>query len=163
VIEVTAMNVLTKRRKPCLDKEWLSLLIVLTPLLTVSTPVSTVVDSQPAHLQLADVQTCPSANPQPETSNPELANLQQAAYYYNRYHKLAPDDLLGLKRLTEICTALEQAGVEDPSCQEATERVIRNSQFAGGTGRSQATGHRWSMVAFRGCGLEPPLKRRSTR
>jgi len=49
----------------------------------------------------------------------QLANLQQAAYYYNRYHELAPDDLLSLKRLAEVCTALEQAGVEDEGCCQA--------------------------------------------
>ena len=73
-----------------------------------------------------------------------VRRLWRAAYNYARYHALAlrqvypersrrtqdkpPDDLLGLKRLVEVCTALEQAGVEDESCQEATERVFRNSQ-----------------------------------
>lgn len=45
-------------------------------------------------------------------------------YYYNRYHALAPDDLLGpstgsgqsLKKLAEVCTVLEGAGVEDENC-----------------------------------------------
>ena len=57
---------------------------------------------------------------------PKLANLQQAAYNYARYHALAPDDRLGLKRLAEVCATLEEAGVDDESCREATERVIRN-------------------------------------
>ena len=63
--------------------------------------------NQPADPPLANLQTS------------KLANLHQAAYNYARYHALAPDDLLGLKRLTEVCTALEQAGVDDESCREA--------------------------------------------
>ena len=74
--------------------------------------------NQPADLPLANLQTS------------KLAHLQQAAYNYARYQTLAPDDLLGLKRLAEACTALEEAGVDDESCREATERVIRNSSFA---------------------------------
>jgi len=49
--------------------------------------------------------------------------LQQAAVWYNRYYALAPDDLLGLKKLTEVCTTLEEAGVEDESCREAALRI----------------------------------------
>ena len=45
--------------------------------------------------------------------------LEEAARWYEQYHALAPDDLLGLKRLAEVCAALEQAGVEDESCGEA--------------------------------------------
>ena len=101
---------------------------------------------QPADLPLANLQTR------------KLAHLHQAAYNYARYQTLAPDDLLGpsarlrtsLKRLAEVCAALEDpstgpfgeaqdrlragAGVDDESCREATERVIRNSQFARGAG-----------------------------
>ena len=111
----------------------------------------------------------------PPPAGLQLAHLHQAAYNYARHHTLAlrqvypersrrtqdrlPDDLLGLKRLAEVCTALEYpstgpfgkaqdrlragAGVEDPSCREAVERVtgrqgdrgrekfaIRNSPFA---------------------------------
>jgi len=87
--------------------------------------------------------------------------LQEAAYYYTRYHALAPDDLLGIKKLAEVCTALEDpstgpfgeaqdrlrtgAGVEDESCRQATERVIRNSQFAICT-------RRWRPAPMRGAG-----------
>jgi len=39
--------------------------------------------------------------------------LSEAARWYEQYNALAPDDLLGLKRLSETCTALEQAGAED--------------------------------------------------
>jgi len=60
--------------------------------------------------------------------------LQQAAHYYSRYHVLARDDLLGLKKLAEVCTALEEAGVEDENCCQAGERVIHNSQFARSAG-----------------------------
>ena len=102
------------------------------------------------------------AEPAPGNSPSEIRNLQQAAYHYNRYHELAPDDLMGpsarlrtsLKRLTEVCTALEHpstelragAGVEDESCGEATERVIRTSQFAICTRRwrpAPTTGASW--------------------
>ena len=78
----------------------------------------------------------PTAQPAPGNSPLAIRNLQQAAYYYDCYHELAPDDLLGLKRLTEVCAALEDpstvserqpelhalragAGVEDESCREA--------------------------------------------
>ena len=55
----------------------------------------------------------------------EKANerLSEAARWYEQYNALAPDDLLGLKHLSETCTALEQAGVEDGSCLAAAERV----------------------------------------
>lgn len=48
----------------------------------------------------------------------EGESLSEAARWYAQYHSLAPDDLLGLKRLVEVCTTLEEAGVEDPSCRE---------------------------------------------
>jgi len=50
-------------------------------------------------------------------------NLEQAAYYYNRYHELAPDDLSGLKRLAAVCVALEDGGVEDESCRQGADRL----------------------------------------
>ena len=113
---------------------------ILVGLLTASIPVSaTVTDLHPADVQtcsLVNVPTCELANLQSETSepeppNPEIADLRQAAYYYNRYHDLAPDDLLlGLKHLTETCTALENAGVEDENCREAADRLLRNTQYA---------------------------------
>jgi len=73
-----------------------------------------------------------------------IRNLQQAATWYSRYHALAPDDLLGLKKLAEVCTALKEAGVEDKSCGEATERVIRDSPFScGSAARGAGSPHRW--------------------
>ena len=36
------------------------------------------------------------------------ASLEAAAGWYERYYELAPDDLLGLKKLTEMCAVLEQ-------------------------------------------------------
>lgn len=48
----------------------------------------------------------------------EGESLSEAARWYAQYHSLAPDDLLGLKRLVEVCTTLGEAGVEDPSCRE---------------------------------------------
>jgi len=113
---------------------------ILVGLLAASVPVSaTTTDLHPADTQtcsLVNVPTCELANLQPETSepeppNPEIADLRQAAYYYNRYHDLAPDDLLlGLKHLTETCTALENAGVEDENCREVADRLLWNAQYA---------------------------------
>ena len=60
------------------------------------------------------------------------AQLEEAAGWYGKYHEMAPDDLLGLKRLAEVCTALEEAGVEDASCREAAARV-RGDQKSRGT------------------------------
>jgi len=72
----------------------------------------------------------PKAEPAIRNSPSVIRNLQEAAHYYARYQTLAPDDLLGpsarlrtsLKRLTEVCTALEQAGVWDEGCREAALR-----------------------------------------
>jgi tetratricopeptide (TPR) repeat protein len=49
--------------------------------------------------------------------------LKDAARWYGQYHALVSDDLLGLKRLAEVCTALEQAGADDESCRQAALRV----------------------------------------
>ena len=81
----------------------------------------------------------PKAEPAIRNSPSAIRNLQEAAHYYNRYHALAPDDLLGLKRLAEVCTALEQAGVEDESCREAAERVLegQGDKETGGQGEGE--------------------------
>ncbi len=47
----------------------------------------------------------------------EGESLSEAARWYAQYHSLAPDDLLGLERLVEVCT-MGKADVEDPSCRE---------------------------------------------
>jgi len=65
-----------------------------------------------------------------------LACLQKAVAWYNRYHVLAPDDLLGLNRLAEVCATLEKAGVEDESCRQAAERVLE------GLGSEETAGRR---------------------
>jgi tetratricopeptide (TPR) repeat protein len=46
--------------------------------------------------------------------------LETAASWYGQYHDIAPDDLLGLKRLVDTCTALGEAGAEGGSCPEVT-------------------------------------------
>jgi len=51
----------------------------------------------------------------------EGESLSEAARWYAQYHSLAPDDLLGLKRLVEVCTTLGEAGVEGQSCRQAAE------------------------------------------
>jgi len=45
--------------------------------------------------------------------------LEEAARRYGQYHKMAPDDLLGLKRLGEVCAALGEVGTEGGNCQKA--------------------------------------------
>jgi hypothetical protein len=97
----------------------LSLLVVLTSLLTVSATSPAAADAQPANLP-TEIHHSPFA----------IRHLQQAAHYYNRYNALAPDDLLGLKRLTETCTVLEEAGVEDENCIAAAQRLLRITQYA---------------------------------
>jgi len=79
-----------------------------------------------------------------------LANLQEAAAWYNRYHALSPDDLLGLKKLAEVCTALEDpstglragAGVGDGSCRQAAERARREPGDKERENRIQEEGRR---------------------
>jgi hypothetical protein len=66
--------------------------------------------------QPANVPTTPYA---PRPAQFAIPELQEAAYFYKGYYALAPGDLLGLKRLAEVCAALEDAGVEDESCREA--------------------------------------------
>jgi tetratricopeptide (TPR) repeat protein len=48
--------------------------------------------------------------------------LSEAIRWYTRYSALAPDDLLGLRHLTETCTVLEETGTEMGDCQEAALR-----------------------------------------
>jgi tetratricopeptide (TPR) repeat protein len=50
-------------------------------------------------------------------------NLRAAARWYGQYHEVVPDDLLGLKRLVEVCGALDEAGLEDEDCMAAGEKV----------------------------------------
>jgi len=46
------------------------------------------------------------ANPPPANlQTSKLAYLHHAAYNYARHQTLAPDDILGLKRLAEVCNA----------------------------------------------------------
>jgi hypothetical protein len=62
----------------------------------------------------------------------DVRSLQEAATWYNQYHTFAPDDLLGLKRLIEVCTALEESGVDDESCRKAALRVSDSTFYAVG-------------------------------
>jgi hypothetical protein len=65
--------------------------------------------------------------PQPASASRYLPsairNLRYAARCYNDYQAIIPDDLLGLRRLAEVCTTVEELGLEDESCQEAALRV----------------------------------------
>lgn len=62
----------------------------------------------PAYLRLGMV-----AEASCERQIASCEELEKAAGWYERHYELAPDDLLGLKRLTEMCAAMEEAGVKD--------------------------------------------------
>ena len=71
---------------------------------------------------------------QPVPGNPlfDGHDLKKAAVWYGKYHTFAPDDLLGLKRLAEVCTVLEESGVDDESCRKWALQVSDSmSQPAG--------------------------------
>lgn len=55
--------------------------------------------------------------------------LSEATKWYVQYNALAPDDLLGLKCLTEACTALGEAGVADENCIAAAKHLLRNTRY----------------------------------
>jgi tetratricopeptide (TPR) repeat protein len=67
------------------------------------------------HLRLGMVLEAKSQVPR----SVSIEQLKEVVQWYARYYALAPDDLLGLKRLVEACTALEEAGVSDGNCWEA--------------------------------------------
>ncbi|WP_322798542.1 tetratricopeptide repeat protein [Thermoflexus sp.] len=50
-------------------------------------------------------------------SQPEA--MQQAAQWYRRYLDQVPEDLLGLRRWTEICGSLWASGVEERACEDS--------------------------------------------
>ena len=52
--------------------------------------------------------------------------LSEAARWYAQYSALAPDDLLGLRHVTETCTVLEETGAEMGDCQEAALHFSRS-------------------------------------
>jgi tetratricopeptide (TPR) repeat protein len=66
-----------------------------------------------------------------------IGDLQEAAYYYRAGYALAPGDLLGLRRLAEVCAVLEEAGAEDASCREVAERVAAGQGDRGTEGREE--------------------------
>jgi tetratricopeptide (TPR) repeat protein len=47
-----------------------------------------------------------------------------AAAWYRRYHELVDGDLLALKRLAEVCAAMENSGVLDGACRAAAESTV---------------------------------------
>jgi tetratricopeptide (TPR) repeat protein len=63
----------------------------------------------------------------------DLAEAQWlvAADWYEKYHQLAPDDLMVLQRLTGICADLEDTGRSDRSCQEAARSFSLTVSRAG--------------------------------
>jgi len=68
----------------------------------------------------------------PEARSPDL---EEAAKWYTKYHALAPDDLLGLKKLVEVCEELEKLGQGEgemgrqgegmESCRRVAEQIAR--------------------------------------
>jgi tetratricopeptide (TPR) repeat protein len=58
------------------------------------------------------------ARSQASIPGPE-AQLEEAARRYGQYREMAPGDLIGLRRLGEVCAALGGAGAEGQSCQKA--------------------------------------------
>ena len=61
------------------------------------------------YLRIGMVYEEKALTPKPEAPSPPF---EEAAKWYAKYHALAPDDLLGLKKLVEICEELERAGIE---------------------------------------------------
>jgi len=53
----------------------------------------------------------------------DTQRLTEAARWYGQYHEMSPDDLLGLKKVAGVCTALEEAGTEDEGCYQAREAL----------------------------------------
>lgn len=49
--------------------------------------------------------------------------LREAATWYGDYHEKMPGDILGLQKLAETCTSLEQRGIREPGCQRAAQRI----------------------------------------
>jgi hypothetical protein len=109
---IAMMNVLTALRSCYFIRRWRWALTVSA--LSLAILLVTAAPALITDLPFADSQTRPLT----------IRDLQQAAYYYNRYHQLAPNDPLGLKQLTEVCTALQEIGVEDENCLSAAERVV---------------------------------------
>jgi tetratricopeptide (TPR) repeat protein len=84
-----------------------------------------------AYLQLGRV------NESQSRESSDQQHLAEAARWYGQYHALAPNDLLGLKELTEVCSALEEAGAQNASCHQTAERVLA-SDYGGEAATSKA-------------------------
>jgi tetratricopeptide (TPR) repeat protein len=78
--------------------------------------------------------------------------LAAAAEWYAQYHTMVPDGLLGLERLAEVCTVLEEVGARDAGCQEATFQEARGSR----TDERRIVAE-WLGVAVEGVALGPSL------
>jgi len=53
-----------------------------------------------------------------------MNRLSEAATWYELYHEVVPTDLLGLRRLAKVCSALDKASTEDASCHRAANRLM---------------------------------------
>ena len=92
------------------------------PVLRPDQPAGQLADQSTRHV-VDQTANALNGEPAPGRVSSAVCNLQESAAWYNQYHALVPDDLLGLKRLTGVCTALEEAGLEDENCRQAALRV----------------------------------------
>ena len=61
-----------------------------------------------------------------EPDNPDCLDLDKALTWYNRYLEVAPNDVLAIKRVTQICALLEKTAQESQYCGEP---VLGNRVF----------------------------------
>lgn len=59
----------------------------------------------------------------------QLGMFEEAARWYEHYHQMMPDDLLGLKKLAEACGMLKEEQIENASCRK-TERWFEEKVIA---------------------------------
>jgi tetratricopeptide (TPR) repeat protein len=65
-----------------------------------------------------------------ETQGGQLDSLSEAAKMYSQYYQMAPDDLMGLRRLAAACSALEQkTGIEEESCYKAAQQTLMTGDW----------------------------------
>lgn len=69
-----------------------------------------------AYLRLGMVAERKAQSPSPTSQE----QLKEAAGWYMKYHEMVPRDLLGFKRLVDVCTALEEMGEEQEGCYRMT-------------------------------------------
>ncbi len=58
--------------------------------------------------------------------------LTESAGRYGAYYERMPGDVLGLEKLTQVCTMLEEKNITDPSCDQAAQRALASASRAEG-------------------------------